>query len=71
MQAKEESMPESQDEGADDDSVMDHVALEAMHAIETKDKTMFRNAMHVLLVDLLDKMSDDMNEPDEQPKETE
>lgn len=72
MKAKEESMPLPMDESADNDAVMDHVALEAMHAIETKDKAMFKNAFHVLVVDILDKMSGEMDEPeDDQLKEME
>lgn len=37
------------EEQSDDDVMMDHVALEAMHAIDRKDKESFRNSFHVLV----------------------
>ncbi len=40
----------------DNDALMDHVALEMMHAIENKDKRAFIDAFHALVADLLNKM---------------
>lgn len=54
-------MPESQDDG---ESIMDQCAMEMMHAIESKDKDMFRDAFHALVSDVLDQLSDHM-EPEE------
>lgn len=46
---------------SDHEAVMDHVALEVMHAIENKDKAAFLEGFQVLVCDILDKMqpSDD------------
>lgn len=44
----------------DKEAMLDHCALECMQAIETKDKQAFREAFHVLVADILDKMSMDM-----------
>lgn len=49
------------DDGSDDmdgdhDAIIDHVALECMHAIESKDKEKFMDAFHVLVGDLIEKM---------------
>lgn len=49
----------------DDNELMNHVALECMHAIEAKDKEGFMSALHVLMADLLNKMS---AEPAEEEK---
>lgn len=60
--------PEPMDvETDDDDSVMDHVALECMTAIENKDKTAFMDSLHVLVADILHDLSDEM-EPKEESK---
>lgn len=40
----------------DNDAVMDHVALECMHAIEMKDKAQFLESFHVLVADILNRM---------------
>lgn len=40
----------------DDDALMDHVALECMNAIETKDKEQFLDSFRVLVADLLNKV---------------
>ncbi len=42
--------------GGDSEVLMDHVALECMHAIERKDKDAFIDAFHTLVADLLNKM---------------
>lgn len=44
----------------DNEAVMDHCALECMKAIETKDRPAFREAFHVLVADILNKISMDM-----------
>lgn len=49
-----------QPEMDDNESMMDHCALECMRAIESKDKEAFREAFHVLVADILDKLSMDM-----------
>jgi hypothetical protein len=46
----------------DNDALMDHVALEMMHAIETKDKQAFIDAFHALVADLLNKMGSEDSE---------
>jgi len=43
----------------DNEAVMDHCALECMHAIENKDKEAFREAFHVMVADVLNKLSMD------------
>lgn len=43
-------------EGDDNSALLDHVALECMHAIESKDKDSFLDAFHVLVADILQKM---------------
>jgi hypothetical protein len=47
---------------ADDDheALMDHMALEAMRAVESKDHSAFRQAHHVLVADILEKLSSEM-----------
>lgn len=44
-------------EPSDDDMMMDQVAAECMAAIEAKDKDAFIECIHVLLADLINKMS--------------
>lgn len=53
-------------EDQDNEAIMDHCALEMMHAIENKDKEMFKNAFHVLVHDIVGKLSDEM---EAEPKE--
>lgn len=48
----------------DSEMMMDQCALECMNAIESKDKEAFRQAFHVLVADILEKLSDEM-EPTE------
>lgn len=43
----------------DNESLMDHCALEMMHAIESKDKSALLDSFHVLVADVLNKMSSD------------
>jgi hypothetical protein len=40
--------------------MMDHVALELMHAIESKDKESFAHSFEVLVNDILTKFSNEM-----------
>lgn len=46
----------------DDDKLMDHVALELMHAIEMKDKAAFMDAFHVLVANIMQSMCEDEGE---------
>lgn len=48
----------------DNEALMDHVALEMMNAIESKDKEMFIDCLHTLVADLMQKMKPDMDEGD-------
>ena len=45
---------------SDDDTIMDHCALECMNAIEMKDAAGFRESFHTLLADTLRRLSDEM-----------
>jgi hypothetical protein len=56
---------EPMDMDHDNDALMDHCAMEFMNAIETGDKEAFKNAFHVLVADVLNKLSMDMDEGDE------
>lgn len=40
----------------DNEAVMDHCALEMMHALENKDVKGFMEAFHVLVADIMNKM---------------
>lgn len=58
-------MPEAMTSSNDDhENLMNHVALEAMHAIEAKDKEGFVSALHVLMADLLHKMGESEGDDD-------
>lgn len=46
-------MPATDD---DHEAIMDQVAMEAMHAVDSKDHEKYRDALHVLVGDLLSKM---------------
>ena len=41
----------------DHEALLDHCALECMHAMESKDTEKFVDALHVLVGDILHKMS--------------
>lgn len=43
----------------DNDELMNHCALEMMHAIESKDKQALLDSFHVLVADVLNKMLSD------------
>lgn len=43
-------------DSGDNDAVMDHCALEMMHAIESKDVGSFMDAFEVLVADILNRM---------------
>jgi len=45
-----------EDSNDDNEALMDHCALEMMHAIESKDKDAYRNAFQVLAADIMSKM---------------
>jgi hypothetical protein len=54
---------EGGDVDGDHETMIDHCALECMHAIEAKDSTAFLDSLHVLMADLMNKMgSDDESE---------
>jgi hypothetical protein len=57
-------MPPDESMPADDATMMDHVALECMNAIEAKDKAAFRECFHVLVADILNNLSDEMEKPE-------
>lgn len=44
-------------EDKDNEDLMDHVAMEGIHAFHNKDKSAFRDAFHVLVAHTLGKMS--------------
>jgi len=46
----------------DQEDMMDHVAMEAMDAIQSGDKAAFRDAFHVMISDIINKMSREMGE---------
>ena len=47
---------------ADHEAIMDHVALEVMHAVEIHDKEAFLEGLRVLVSDLLERMQSDTDE---------
>lgn len=47
-------------EGDDDEAMMDAVAQECMDSIESKDKEGFKSSLHVLVSDILQKLSNEM-----------
>jgi hypothetical protein len=49
-------------EPSDDDIMLDQCATEMMEAIESKDKTKLLDAFHVLVADMMNKMSSDGQE---------
>jgi hypothetical protein len=49
-------------EPSDDDMILDQCARECMQAIENKDKEAFVESLHMLLADLMQKMSSDGQE---------
>lgn len=46
----------------DQESILDHCAMECMEAIERKDKETFRQAFKVLIADIIDKVSEPMEQ---------
>lgn len=56
---------EKYDEQYDDDAMLDQVASECMEAIEKKDKESFKECFHVLVADLMHKMSNPQPEEKE------
>lgn len=57
-------MPPEDQAPDDNDTIMDHCALECMNAIEAKDAAAFRESFQTLLADTLRDLSDEM-EPEE------
>ncbi len=47
---------------ADDEMLMDHVAMEAIHAVHSRDHGALRNAFHTLVAHTLGKMTADSKE---------
>lgn len=60
MNQMEKKLEEMKDEH---EMLMDHVAMEAIHAVHNHDHDMFRNSFHTLVAHTLNEMSD--SEPDE------
>jgi hypothetical protein len=54
------------DDSKDHEMMLDHVALECMNAIESKDKADFKAAFQVLLADCILKMNPEMDEGDKE-----
>lgn len=52
-------------EDSDHEMMMDHVAMELMHAMELKDKASFLDAFHVMVADCCEKMEPAEGEGDE------
>lgn len=50
-------MAEGGEMDSDHEMIMDHVAMEALHAIERKDHEAFREAFETLVSDVLEKLS--------------
>ena len=46
--------------------LMDHVCLEIMSAIESRDKRTFKQGFRAFLADLIEKMSKEMDEGDQE-----
>ncbi len=61
---KDEHMAEGGE--VNDEELMDHVAMEAVHAVHARDHDGFKNALHVMVSHTLKKLSDEM-----ESKETE
>ena len=55
------AMNEQEPEG-NEDELMDHIALEAIHAVHSRDHESFKNSMHVMIAHTLQKLSDEMEE---------
>lgn len=59
-------MPEAPEMPTEDESeLMDHVAMEAIHAVHARDHEGFRNAFHALVAHTLSSLSDTM-EPEKE-----
>ena len=48
-------------EVGEDDELMDHIALEAIHAVHNRDHDSFKNSMHVMIAHTIQKLSDEMD----------
>lgn len=55
--------PEEKD--GDQDLMLDHVAMEAIHAVHARDHEAFRNSFHALVAHTLYSMSDEMEAKEE------
>jgi hypothetical protein len=53
---------EVSEEFSDHDTLMDHVSLELMSALESGDKELFKQALHVLVEDIVNSMQGDEGE---------
>ena len=54
--------PEADDQDSDNDAVMDQVCKELMQAFESKDKDKLLDAFHVLVGDIISRLSSDGQE---------
>lgn len=52
-------MQPKESDASDNQAMMEHCALEAMNAIESKDKGAFLEAFHCLIADVLSKIGPD------------
>jgi hypothetical protein len=54
-------------EAHDDEEILNHVALEAIHAVDAKDASAFREALHTMILDTLMSLeeSDDISDETE------
>ena len=51
-----EKMADGGEVDEDHENLMNHVAMEAVHAVHAKDHETFKSSLHVLMADLLNKM---------------
>lgn len=52
----------------DHEDLMDHLALEAINAVHAKDHQAFRSAHHMLVADIIGKLSDEMEAKEPEDK---
>lgn len=55
-----------QPDAADQEQLMDHCALECMHAIENKDADAFLESFHVLVADVMNRMNESEESEEEE-----
>lgn len=60
-----EQTPDKPEPKNDSEQLMDHVAMEAVHAVHNRDHESFRNAFHALVAHTLYSMSDELEAKEE------